>query len=86
MHDPAYEPNYVGIRPSLMTFAIIDILLLFATIANAIWCMLNFNKGLKGHINTGKGPKRSKSTKKSKDDYMDMPVLSSPAQHRMEID
>ena len=86
MHDSLYEPTYEAIRPTLMTFAIIDILLLFATIANAIWCMLNFNKGLKDHINTGKGPKRSKSTKKNKDEHMDMPVLSSPVPHRMEID
>ena len=86
MHDPVYEPNYKGVRPSLIIFAIINILLLFATIANAIWCMLNFRKGLKDHIFTGKGTKRSKSTKKSKVDYMDMPELSNPVPHRMEID
>ena len=92
MHDEKYEENYNGVRASLITFAIITILLLFATIGNTIWCMLNFNKGLKDHIYTGKSTKSVKSTKSTKNtkntkaDYMDMPVLANPVPHRMEID
>lgn len=84
--------NYNGVRVSLIIFAVITLLLLFATIGNAIWCMLNFKKGLKDHIFTGKrsksvkSSKNTKGTKNTKTEYMDMSVLANPVPHRMEID
>lgn len=42
--------DYMPARRSLTTFAIITILLLVVTIFNAVWCTLNFGKGLKPHV------------------------------------
>lgn len=42
--------EYKPVRPSLTTFAVLTILLLLVTIAAAVACMVNFNKGLKPHI------------------------------------
>jgi len=50
MYQPAKEEPYIPARKSLTTFAVITIVLILLTIANAIMCMLNFDKGLKPHI------------------------------------
>jgi NADH:ubiquinone oxidoreductase subunit 6 (subunit J) len=42
--------DYIAARKSLTTFAVITLLLLIMTIINCVWCMANFNKGLKPHI------------------------------------
>lgn len=44
--------TYAPARKSLTFFAIMTIVLSVVTIGLAIKCMLNFNKGLKVHINS----------------------------------
>ncbi len=53
MYDspPAIMDQYLPARHSLTTFAVLTILLLIVTIGTAIMCMMNFNKGLKPHVN-----------------------------------
>lgn len=54
MYQPAKAAEYLPARHALTFFAVITLLLIFATIANAIMCTLNFNKGLKRHITEDK--------------------------------
>lgn len=42
--------TYIPARRGLTTFAVLTLLLLVATIGNAMWCTLNFGKGLKPHL------------------------------------
>lgn len=56
MYTPEREAEYIAARSSLTTFAILTLLLLVVTIGTAIACMLNFNKGLKPHIQRRKVP------------------------------
>lgn len=48
--------DYMPARRSLTTFAVITIFLLIITISNAVWCTMNFGKGLKPHIQNRKVP------------------------------
>ncbi|KAF2155264.1 hypothetical protein K461DRAFT_292137 [Myriangium duriaei CBS 260.36] len=48
--DRARVSAYKPARRGLTTFAIITILLLVSTIINAVWCTINFDKGLKPHL------------------------------------
>lgn len=50
MYQPSREDEYLPARRSLTFFAVITILLILATIVNAIWCTTNFHKGLKPHL------------------------------------
>ncbi|KIM97963.1 hypothetical protein OIDMADRAFT_168314 [Oidiodendron maius Zn] len=50
MYQPSHEVNYLPVRKSLTSFAVITIILIVLTITNASVCMANFNKGLKPHI------------------------------------
>jgi hypothetical protein len=50
MYQPAKAAEYSPARHSLTFFGVITLLLIFSTIANAVMCTLNFNKGLKRHI------------------------------------
>ncbi|EED16828.1 conserved hypothetical protein [Talaromyces stipitatus ATCC 10500] len=50
MYQPSRAPEYIAARRSLTFFAVITILLILATIANAIACTINFHKGLKPHV------------------------------------
>lgn len=43
--------NYIVARPTLTVFAVITLALMLVTITMATWCTLNFNKGLKQHVN-----------------------------------
>ncbi|QDS71183.1 hypothetical protein FKW77_010203 [Venturia effusa] len=43
--------QYKVARPSLTVFAVITLVLMLVTLTMATWCTLNFNKGLKPHIN-----------------------------------
>ncbi|KAE9982028.1 hypothetical protein EG328_011270 [Venturia inaequalis] len=43
--------NYIVARPTLTVFAVITLALMLVTITMATWCTLNFNKGLKPHVN-----------------------------------
>ncbi|KAI5367467.1 putative UPF0658 Golgi apparatus membrane protein [Septoria linicola] len=56
MYTPAREADYIAARSSLTTFAVLTLLLLVVTIGTAIACMVNFNKGLKPHIQRRKVP------------------------------
>ena len=45
-----WEEYYQAVQKSLTAFAVITILLIILTIANAIICMRNFGEGLKTHL------------------------------------
>ncbi|ODA81050.1 hypothetical protein RJ55_04012 [Drechmeria coniospora] len=50
IYQPAHRASYEAVRKSLTAFAVITILLIILTIANAIVCLQNFDKGLKAHL------------------------------------
>ena len=50
MYQPGHEDPYKPVRKSLTAFAVFAIVLVIATIANAIACLLNFKKGLRPYI------------------------------------
>ncbi|KAF5021592.1 hypothetical protein F66182_6374 [Fusarium sp. NRRL 66182] len=50
IYQPGHRQAYDAVRRSLTAFAVITILLILLTIANAIVCMRNFGKGLKPHL------------------------------------
>ncbi|KAH7320000.1 hypothetical protein B0I35DRAFT_352849, partial [Stachybotrys elegans] len=50
MYQSGYRNSYEAVRRSLTAFAVITILLILLTIANAIICMRNFGAGLKAHL------------------------------------
>jgi len=83
MYQPNYEQSYIPARKPLTTFAVITLLLIIATIINAITCIMNFDKGLKPHIN-------SKGKYSDDDDKHSMNELSNhaaqPVPSRMTID
>jgi ABC-type glycerol-3-phosphate transport system permease component len=56
MYDSSKAEFYKPARHSLTTFSVLAILLLVITIATAIECMRNFNKGLRPHIQRRKVP------------------------------
>lgn len=56
MWDSPVEGDYLAAKSSLTTFAVLTILLLIVTIAAAVMCMRNFNKGLAPHIRKRKVP------------------------------
>lgn len=58
--------DYRPARRSLTTFAVITVLLLLVTIAYAIVCTVNFNKGLKPHIAGLKSKRRAGSVEMNK--------------------
>lgn len=43
--------NYTSAKVSIALFASISLLLLIATLINSLLCILNFDKGLKIHVN-----------------------------------
>jgi len=79
MYQPSQAWKYISARRPLTTFAVITVILIVCTIVNAIMCMMNFNKGLKDHVNSEKRlsgnanggtqlGKLSKRTRRSDDD------------------
>lgn len=50
MYQPAKAMDYLPVRKSLTSFAVITIILIILTITNAIMCTMNFGKGLKPYI------------------------------------
>lgn len=50
MYQPSREKDYLPVRKSLTSFAVLTIILIILTIINACVCMANFGKGLKPHI------------------------------------
>ncbi|KIX07302.1 uncharacterized protein Z518_01955 [Rhinocladiella mackenziei CBS 650.93] len=51
MYSPSHEGPYLPARKELTTFAILTIILILLTIANACLCANNYNKGLKPYVN-----------------------------------
>jgi hypothetical protein len=50
IYQPGHRENYQAVTRSLTAFAVLTILLIILTIANAFVCMNNFGKGLKEHL------------------------------------
>lgn len=50
IYQPPYSKGYKAVEKSLTAFAVITILLIILTIANAIICLRNFGSGLKTHL------------------------------------
>ena len=50
MYEPSRKLEYAPVRKPLTTFAVITIIAIVFTIANAVMCTLNFNQGLKPYI------------------------------------
>lgn len=72
MYDSSPEriEDYKPARKNLTSFAVITILLMVITITIAIWCMLNFNKGLKQYVYDK--PSRSSSDDKPYENDLEM--------------
>lgn len=82
MYEPNYEQNYLQVRKSLTIFAVITIILIILTIANAIMCTANFGRGLKPHI-----AGRKVESEEEKAHMTEMPNLGhAPVPSRMTID
>jgi len=82
MYDHNYEAVYKPARRSLTSFAVITLILVVITIANAIVCTHNFNKGLKPHISS-----QQFDSAGEKHQMQEMsPNMVHPLTHRMEID
>ena len=83
IYEPGYRQFYQAVQKSLTAFAVITILLIILTIANAILCMCNFNKGLKAHLQV-------KTRKRSEEDQdlnsINMHDVKQPLPSRMTID
>ncbi|KAF2091206.1 hypothetical protein K490DRAFT_34026 [Saccharata proteae CBS 121410] len=79
--DKKRVQDYLPARRSLTTFAVITILLLLVTIAVAIMCTHNFNKGLKPHITRRKVPDVDENKYTT-----EMPAIAGPVPSRMTID
>lgn len=62
MYQPETYTDYLPARRSLTFFAVITLVLIVMTIANACMCMHNFHKGLKPHINKAKSSKEAEKT------------------------
>ncbi|CAM1504477.1 Fc.00g020680.m01.CDS01 [Cosmosporella sp. VM-42] len=54
IYQPGYKEFYEAVRKSMTAFAVITILLILLTIANAIVCMHNFGSGLRPHLQSSK--------------------------------
>ncbi|KAK2742458.1 hypothetical protein FQN57_005349 [Myotisia sp. PD_48] len=83
MYSVARREQFLPVRRSLTFFAVITIILIIMTIANAIVCTLNFNKGLRPHISS-KRPGRS--SEKGDGTEMQGHVSQGPVPSRMTID
>ena len=82
MYQPSHKAQYVPVRKSLTTFAVITIILIVMTIGNAFMCTMNFGKGLKPHIAS-----RKVESEEEKAHMTEMPNLShGPVPSRMTID
>jgi hypothetical protein len=54
IYQPSHQAAYLPARKELTTFAVLTIILILMTIANACMCARNFDKGLKPYINSRK--------------------------------
>ncbi|TQS35924.1 hypothetical protein Golomagni_03640 [Golovinomyces magnicellulatus] len=84
MYQPKHAINYLPVRKSLTSFAVLTIILIILTILNASVCTANFGLGLKPHImkRTIGGEEASE-----KDAMTELPDLKhGPVSSRMTID
>ncbi|KAI1006506.1 hypothetical protein K3495_g1711 [Podosphaera aphanis] len=84
MYQGSHELNYLPVRKSLTSFAVLTIILIILTIINASVCTANFGLGLKPHIMKRKiGGEESAE----KDNMTELPDLKhGPVSSRMTID
>jgi uncharacterized membrane protein len=61
IHSPAESTDFSSVRVSLTLFSAVSLLLMTLTMINSVICILNFNKGLKIHVNPPKKGKTSVS-------------------------
>jgi uncharacterized membrane protein YdjX (TVP38/TMEM64 family) len=82
MYQKSHQHNYLPVRKSLTSFAVITIILIILTIVNASVCTSNFKKGLKPHI-----MKISDQDAEKIDNMTELPDLKhGPVSSRMTID
>ncbi|KAI9728545.1 MAG: hypothetical protein M1834_007684 [Cirrosporium novae-zelandiae] len=83
MYEPGHSAPFATVRKTLTTFAVLTILLIVLTIANAIICMLNFGKGLKPYITK---PKYDVDEEKGTINEMQPNLIGRSVPTRMTID
>ncbi|SLM36107.1 hypothetical protein LPUS_05547 [Lasallia pustulata] len=82
MYHGRKVPNYIPVRRSLTTFAVITVILIILTIINACMCTNNFGRGLKPYIQ-----RRKLESEDEKVAMNEMPNLAhGPVPSRMTID
>jgi len=96
MYSSERASDYAPARRTLTVFAVITLLLVVITILVAIWCTLNFNKGLKPHLTDTRPESQDDQSGKQKFelDYTNQPTNPQYVQNgarpyggsRMEID
>lgn len=84
IYTPSHEELYRPVRRSLTAFSVITILLIILTISNAIVCMVNFGKGLKGHLQSARGKDEEKNNEMNSISLSEMKQPAVPS--RMTID
>lgn len=84
IYQPSRQALYRPVRKSLTAFAVITILLILLTIANAIICMTNFGKGLKAHLESSRNREEEKSAEMNSINLSEMKQPAMPS--RMTID
>ncbi|RSM07745.1 hypothetical protein CEP52_005065 [Fusarium oligoseptatum] len=84
IYQPGHKEAYEAVRRSLTAFAVITILLILLTIANAIVCMCNFGKGLKPHLQSLS--RKRKVEEKPDINSINMQDVKPQAPSRMTID
>jgi hypothetical protein len=82
IYQPQTRQAYQAVQRSLTAFAVITILLIILTIINAVIVMMNFNHGLKAHIQAPKGRDEEKPDLNS----ISMNDVKPPLPSRMTID
>ncbi len=86
MYQKSRRDDYLPVRKSLTSFAVITIILIVLTIINASVCMANFDKGLKPHVMKRKiGAEEAEKM----DNMTELPDLKNghaPVSSRMTID
>ena len=83
--DKQRVQDYLPDRRTLTVFAVITVCMLVATIVNAVWCMYNFDKGLKPHLS--KRQSLGADDSKTYQQEYGMPAVSAGQSHtRMTID
>lgn len=78
---------YIPVRHSLTTFAALTLVLILFTFVYCVICTVNFDKGLKPHIASGRRKRRAASQDLNKMYSHDVPLTGAAANPgRMTID